>query len=46
MNWKLIKKYGQKAGKEILAVAEAAFLTMKDPSVSIRNRGLILFALV
>lgn len=46
LNWKKIKKYGQRAGKEVLAVAEAAYLTMKDPQVSLRNRGLILFSLV
>ena len=45
MKWETVKRYSQRAGKEVLAVAEAAFLTMKDEEVSWRHRGLILSSL-
>lgn len=45
MNWERVKKYSQKAGKEVLALAEACFLTMKDPFVSSHHKLLIVAAL-
>lgn len=46
MKWETVKRYSQRAGKEVLAIAEAAFLTSKDPAVSWRHKGLILGSLV
>ena len=45
MNWAIVKSYSQRAGKEVLAIAEAAFLTMKDPSISWRHKSLIVTSL-
>ena len=42
----MIKKYSQRAGKEMMAIVEACYLTFKDPGVSLHNKGLILFAIV
>ena len=46
MNWKSIKKYSQRAGKEMLCIAEATFITMKDPRISWRQKSLLVGALV
>lgn len=45
MNWETVKKYSRRAGKEVLAVAEACFLTLKDPLVPSRQKALILGAI-
>ncbi len=46
MQWKKIKQHGQRAGKEVVAVAEAAFLTLKDPDLSLVHKGVIFGSLV
>ncbi|MCJ8277493.1 MAG: DUF1232 domain-containing protein [Bdellovibrionales bacterium] len=46
MNWDKIRKYSQKAGQEVLAVAEAGFLTFKDPKVSKTHKTILLGSLV
>ena len=46
LRWSIIKKYAQRAGKEVLAMAEAAYLTLNDPEVSWRHKSVILGALV
>ena len=45
MNWERVKRYGQRAGKEILCLAEATFITMKDPQVSWKQKTLLMAAL-
>lgn len=45
MNLEKIKSYSQRAGKEVLAVAEAAYLTMKDPKVSWAHKLALMGAL-
>lgn len=46
MNWEKIRKYSQKAGQEMVAVAEATYMTFKDPSVSYRHKAVLVGALV
>ena len=46
MRWEKIKSYSQRAGKEVFAVAEACFLTMKDPAVPWKHKALLSSALV
>ena len=41
MKWKTIQKYSKRAGKEVLAISEAVFLTMKDPKVSLRQKTML-----
>ncbi len=45
MKWKTIQKYSKRAGKEVLAISEAVFLTMKDPKVSLRQKTMLLGSL-
>ena len=46
MKWEIIKRYSRRAGKEVMALAEASFLTMKDPHVSLKHKSMILGSLV
>lgn len=46
MKWEMIKGYSQRAGKEVLALAEASFLTMNDSKVPLKHKSIILGALV
>ena len=46
MDWDRIQRYSQRAGKEVLAFAEACYLTMCDPNISFRQKGLMIGALV
>lgn len=45
LNWDKIRKYSQKAGQEMVSVAEAAYLTFKDPKVSYRQKAILLGSL-
>lgn len=45
MKWTKIKKYSQKAGKEVLAIAEATYLTMMDPTLSRAQKMLLVSAI-
>ncbi len=45
MNWKTIQKYSRRAGKEVMAASEAVYLTMKDPSISVTQKALLVGAL-
>ena len=45
MNLDKIKRYGQKAGKEVLAVAEATYLTFKDPSLGWGQKAMLVAAI-
>ncbi len=45
MKWKTIQKYSRKAGKEVMAISEAAFLTMKDSKVPTRHKALLVASL-
>ncbi len=46
INWEKIKKYSSKAGKEVLALAEASYLTFKDPRLSGRHKAMLMSALI
>ncbi len=46
LQWSIVKKYARRAGKEVLAIAEAAYITLNDPDVSWRHKSVILGALV
>ena len=46
MKWETLRKYSQKAGKEVLAVAEATYKTFKDPELSWRHKTLIFASIV
>lgn len=46
MKWDKVRKYSQKAGSEMVSVAEAAFLTFKDPKVSYRQKAVLLGSLL
>lgn len=46
MNWQTIKNYGQRAGREVCALAEACYRTLKDPRLAYRHKTLILTALI
>ena len=46
LEWEKIRRYSQKAGKEVMAIAEAAYLTAKDPEVSWRHKSLLMASLV
>ena len=46
ISWEKIKKYSLRAGKEVAALAEATYRTLKDPSVSWKQKGLLVAALV
>ena len=45
-DWARIKSYGEKAGLEVLALAEAAYLTFKDPRTPLKSQAVILIALL
>jgi len=45
MKWKTIKRYSQRAGKEVLAVSEASFLTLKDPELSWKYKAALVASL-
>ena len=45
LKWKKIEKYSRRAGKEVLAISEAVFLTMKDPKISWAQKTLIVGSL-
>lgn len=40
-----IQKYSKRAGKEAMAISEAAFLTMKDPKISVRQKAVLVGSL-
>ena len=46
LSWDKIRKYSQRAGKEMVAVAEATYLTFKDPKVSYRQKAMLMGALL
>ncbi len=46
MDWNKIKKYSKKAGLEVLSLAEASYLTLKDPSLSLKHKALLTGALI
>ena len=43
--WEQIRRYSLRAGKEVLAVAEACYKTMLDPALSVTQKSLILGAI-
>ncbi len=45
MKWERIQKYSQRAGKELMAVAEACYLTLRDPALSVTQKTLIVGAI-
>ena len=44
--WEKIKQYSLRAGKEVAALAEATYRTLKDPLLSWKQRGMLIAALV
>lgn len=46
ISWETIKKYSKKAGLEVYALAEAVYLTLKDPELDFRHKALLSAALI
>ena len=46
LSWQKIESYSRKAGWEVLAVAEASYKTLTDPTIPWHHRSLIMGALV
>jgi uncharacterized membrane protein YkvA (DUF1232 family) len=46
IQWEAIRRYGQRAGREVMAIAEATFLTFTDKEISYRHKSILLAALV
>ena len=44
--WETVKKYSRRAGKEGMALAEATYLTLRDPSVSWTHKAALGAALM
>lgn len=46
LKWSVIKRYARRAGLEVRAMAEATYLTFRDPEVSYRHKSILIAALV
>lgn len=46
LKWDIIKKYGRRASKEAMALAEATYLTVLDREISYKNKTILVAALV
>jgi uncharacterized membrane protein YkvA (DUF1232 family) len=45
LKWETIKRYSQRAGREVLAVSEATYLTFLDPDLSWKAKSALLGSL-
>lgn len=45
IEWHIVKKYSQRAGKEVLALSEAAFRTLQDPELALSKKTILVGAI-
>lgn len=45
MKWEIVRRYSRRAGKEVMALAEASYLTMIDPAVPLQHKAMLLGSL-